>query len=61
MSHIQRKKHEELTAACPSDAIREWHRMVEDWNANRNAPNPYTEPTTGKRNFYMFHYCITHF
>ncbi|KAN0109688.1 hypothetical protein V8E52_009034 [Russula decolorans] len=44
MSQRQQKNHDEFTAIFPSDTIRKWQNMVEDWNANRKAPNPYVEP-----------------
>jgi hypothetical protein len=48
MSERQQKNHEEFTAAFPSDTTQKWHDMIEAWNANRKAPNPYIEPVAGK-------------
>jgi hypothetical protein len=48
MSERQQKNHNEFTATFPSDITQKWHRMVEDWNANQTAPNPYMEPDAGK-------------
>jgi hypothetical protein len=48
VSQRQQKNHEEFTATFPSDVIQKWHNIVEDWNANRKAPNPYIEPLAGK-------------
>lgn len=44
MSQTQQENHEEFTATFKSKTIQEWHKMVEDWNANQKAPNPYIEP-----------------
>jgi len=48
MLQRQQKKHEEFTATFPSKTTWKWHNMVEDWNVNRKAPNPYIEPVAGK-------------
>lgn len=61
MSQRQQKNHDEFTATFPTDTILKWQKMVEDWNANRKAPNPYIEPVAGKYFLYTLHYYITHF
>ncbi len=48
MSQRQQKTHNEFTATFPCDTIQKWQRMIEVWNMNRKAPNPYVEPITGK-------------
>jgi hypothetical protein len=61
MSQSQQKNHEEFTAVFESDTIEEWCTMVENWNANRRAPNPYIEPVASECLLYIFHYCISYF
>jgi hypothetical protein len=61
MSQRQQKNHDEFTAIFPSDTIWKWQNMVEDWNANRKAPNPYVEPVASKSLLYDFYYYIAHF
>jgi len=45
-------KHEEIfekfSATFPLETIARWVRMVERWEANPKAPNPYNEPAQGK-------------
>ena len=48
MSQRQQKNHNEFTATFPSNATLKWQKMVEVWNANRKAPNPYMEPVASK-------------
>jgi len=48
MSQKQQKNHAEFTATFPSGTTRKWQQMVEDWNANPKASNPYIEPVVGK-------------
>src|SRR6267154_2078029 len=54
MSQWQQKNHEDFSATFPSDTIWKWQVMVEKWNANQKAPNPYIEPIVGKyHSFYI--------
>jgi len=48
MLERQQKNHNEFTATFPSDVTLKWHNMVEGWNVNQKAPNPYLEPDVGK-------------
>ena len=45
-------KHEEIfekfSATFPLETIARWVQMVEHWEANPKAPNPYNEPVQGK-------------
>jgi hypothetical protein len=34
---------EKFSATFPSITIKKWENMVEKWESNRNAPNPYNE------------------
>jgi hypothetical protein len=58
MSEWQQKNHDDFTAALPSNSIQKWHKMVEDWNVNQKAPNPYIEPVTGKLFLYHYYYML---
>lgn len=44
MAKIQRERHQELDLTFPRDVVQKWEKMVTDWNANPQAPNPYVEP-----------------
>jgi hypothetical protein len=44
MSKIQQERHEELDSTFPRNIVQKWEKMVNDWNANPSAPNPYVEP-----------------
>jgi hypothetical protein len=48
MSQRQQEKHKEFTATFPDGTTWKWGEMVESWNANQKAPNPYIEPVTGE-------------
>jgi hypothetical protein len=48
MSQKQQKNHDKFTATFSSETIQKWHSMVEDWNTNRKAPNPYFESVASK-------------
>jgi hypothetical protein len=48
MSQRQQKNHDEFTATFSIDTIQKWQQIVEDWNANQKASNPYIEPVVGK-------------
>ena len=47
-SRRQQKNHDEFTATLPSAATQMWRTMVEDWNVNQKAPNPYVEHVVGE-------------
>jgi hypothetical protein len=47
MSQRQETNHEEFTATLPATVIQKWQKMIDDWNADRRAPNPYMEPILG--------------
>ena len=51
VSQTQQKNFDEFTANFQDDTIRKWQKMIEDWNANRKAPNPYVEPAPSKSFF----------
>jgi hypothetical protein len=61
MSDRQQKNYDDFTAALPSDSIWKWEKMVEDWNANQKAPNPYIEPVPGKPCLYYSYYTVCSF
>jgi hypothetical protein len=61
MSQAQQKNHDTFTTTFEKDTIRKWQNMVEVWNANRKAPNPYVEPVASKSFLYTFYYYIAHF
>ena len=44
MSVRQREIFEKFSATFPSDTVARWVRMVERWEGDRTAPNPYNEP-----------------
>ena len=48
MSRKQKQNHEEFTATLPLPVVEKWQKMVDDWNADRRAPNPYIEPVVGE-------------
>lgn len=54
MSQSQQRNHDKFTATFPSGTTQKWEKMVDDWNANRKAPNPYTESVAGKHFLYVF-------
>lgn len=39
---------EKFSATFPLETVARWVRMVERWEANPKAPNPYNEPGQGK-------------
>ena len=47
------KKHTEVSdkfsETFPAEVIHKWIKMVETWEANPNAANPYNEPEKSKR------------
>jgi hypothetical protein len=48
MSQKQQLHHQELTATFNSKIIQEWEKMVESWDNDPRAPNPYMEPIISK-------------
>lgn len=52
-----KEKHEEIFAqfstTFPAEIIRTWATMVERWELDPNAPNPYEEPHSGEQDWLM--------
>ena len=44
MSAKQRETFNKFSSTFPSETVEKWVRMVEGWEANRKALNPYEEP-----------------
>lgn len=44
MSAKQKDTFDKFSSTFPSETIEKWVRMVEHWEADRKAPNPYEEP-----------------
>jgi hypothetical protein len=44
MSVKQREIFEKFSATFPPETVTRWERMVERWEGDRTAPNPYIEP-----------------
>ena len=44
MAKTHEERHQELDATFPRDVVEKWEQMVESWNADSSAPDPYVEP-----------------
>jgi hypothetical protein len=44
MAKTHEERHQELDATFPPDVVEKWEQMVESWNADSSAPDPYVEP-----------------
>jgi len=54
MASVQRKAADDFTATFPETTIRQWKRMVQEWEANPSRPNPYVSNDHG-RVFVLYH------
>ena len=48
MSAKHKEAFDKLSSTFPSETVKKWVRMVECWEANPKAPNPYEETENSK-------------
>ena len=58
MAQRHRELHQEFSATFPSDVLSKWESMVQEWESNIKAPNPFEEPAIGNKSFSAFQFLI---
>ena len=58
MSTKQAETFDQLSATFSSETITKWEAIVEKWNANPKAPNPYREPKGHEFHFPLIYFFI---
>ena len=60
MSAKQKEVFNQLSATFSTQTIKKWEAMVETWEVNPQAPNPYKEPESGELFFLCTFYSIVY-